>query len=483
MTRSAGGTLSLPMKVLRYFSRLMRTTAFKLLAAYLMVFAIFAVSVIAYTAWHTRELIQNQVAIDLDREMRFLSDQYRVGGIQRLVHVLDRRARRPASSIFMLTNFQGEVLAANVADLSLGLLDKPGTRFTTYERVDDSGNGLSTRSHVAYVGVALLPGGYRLLVGRDIEERDTMRDLVARPAQWAVLLIVVLGLAGSIFVTRRVMKRIDAMTATSATIMAGDLSGRLAVDGTGDEFDRLALSLNAMLERIETLMVGLKEVSDNIAHDLKTPLTRLRNGAEEALRSGRSEEDLRDALITTIEESDGLIRTFDGLLMIARAEAGQARSMMSDVDLADIAENVSELYEPLADEQGLDLTVQVEPMTVHGVRELLAQALSNLVDNAIKYGRSPDGARGHVCVTLVRVGQEAVLSVADNGPGISAADRTRVTDRFVRLEASRTLPGSGLGLALVSAVARLHGGHLELDDNQPGLIVRLHLPAKRTDAG
>lgn len=483
MTAPASGSLSLPMKVLRYFSRLLRTTAFKLLAAYLVVFAIFAVTVISYTAWHTRELIQNQVASDLEREVRFLSDQYRIGGIQRLVNVMDRRARRPGSSIFMLTNFQGEVLAANVADLSLGLLDKPGTRFATYERADDGSSGTTARSHVAYIHVSLLPGGYRLLVGRDIEERDTMRDMVARPAQWAVLLIVVLGLAGSIFVTRRVMKRIDAMTATSATIMAGDLSGRLAIDGTGDEFDRLALSLNAMLERIEALMLGLKEVSDNIAHDLKTPLTRLRNGAEEALRSGRTEEDFRNALITTIEESDGLIRTFDALLMIARAEAGQARSMMSDVDLADIAENVSELYEPLADEQGLDLTVEAEPMMVHGVRELLAQALSNLVDNAIKYGRTADGSRGHIAVTLRRVGDEAVLSVADRGPGIGEADRSRVTDRFVRLEVSRTLPGSGLGLSLVAAVARLHDGRLELGDHAPGLVVRLHLPVKRKEMG
>jgi signal transduction histidine kinase len=388
-----------------------RTTAFKLLAAYLAVFAIFAVSVIGYTAWHTRELIQNQVADDLDREVRYLAEQYHIGGIQRLVYVIDRRSRRPGSSIYMLANFQGEVLAANVSDLSLGLLDAAGTRFTTYNRQDDSG---ASRSHVAFVQVFILSGGYRLLVGRDIEERDTLRDLVARPAQWAVVLIVVLGLAGGVFVTRRVLKRIDAMTATTETIMAGDLTGRLAVSGAGDEFDRLAHSLNVMLERIEALMQGLKDVSDNIAHDLKTPLTRLRNRAEEALRIARTEEDWRGALETTIEESDGLIRTFDALLMIARAEAGQARDTMTDVDLADLTENVAELYEPLADEQGLDLTVTSEPVVVHGVRELLAQALSNLIDNAIKYGRVPDGGRGRIAVRLARAGSDALLTVADS---------------------------------------------------------------------
>ncbi len=463
------------MKPFAGLARLLRTTAFKLIAAYLAVFALFAVSVIIYTAWHTRQLIQVQVANDLDREVRFLTEQYSIGGIQRLVYVIDRRTRRPGSSIYMLSNFQGEVLASNVADLPIGLLDKPGTRFTTYNRFDDGGAKVS---HVAFVQVTILPGGYRLLVGRDIEERDTLRDLVARPAQWAVLIIVVLGLAGGIFVTRRVLKRIDAMTATSETIMAGDLSGRLALAGTGDEFDRLAHSLNAMLDRIESLMQGLKEVSDNIAHDLKTPLTRLRNGAEEALRTAETEQDWRAALETTIEESDGLIRTFDALLMIARAEAGQARKSMGEVNLAEIAENVTELYEPLADEKGLDLVVSTTPVTIYGMRELLAQALSNLVDNAIKYAEPPLGERRRITVSLARKGDEALLQVADQGPGIPAAEHGRVVERFVRLEASRTQPGSGLGLALVSAVARLHGGHLALSDNGPGLVVTLHLPAK-----
>ena len=462
------------MKAFANLARLVRTTAFKLLAAYLLVFAVFAVSVIAYTAWHTRHLIEVQVADDLEREVRFLSDQYRIGGIQRLVYVIDRRTRRPGSSIYMLANFQGEVIATNVSDLPLGLLDQPGTRFTTYNRPDETG----AKSHVAFVEVDILPGGYRLLVGRDIEERDTLRALVTRPAQWAVLLIVGLGLAGGVFVTRRVLKRIDAMTATSETIMAGDFTGRLALAGTGDEFDHLAHSLNAMLERIEALMQGLKEVSDNIAHDLKTPLTRLRNRAEEALRTATTEAQWRRALEDTIEESDALIRTFDALLMIARAEAGQARASMSDVDLAQIAENVSELYEPLADEKGLDFEVAAAPVVVHGVRELLAQALSNLVDNAIKYAAPQDGARRRITVRLVREGGEAVLSVADQGPGIPAAERGRVVERFVRLEASRTRPGSGLGLALVAAVAHLHGGSLVLSDNDPGLVATLRLPAK-----
>lgn len=454
-------------------TRLMRTTAFKLLAVYLLVFAVFSLGMIAYVAWHTRQLIEAQVAENVSGEVRFLAEQYRLGGIQRLVFAIDRRTRRPGSSIYLLTNFNGEVLASNVSDLPLGLLDAAGTRFTFYRRSEETG----AKENLAFVEVFMLPGGYRLLVGRDVEERDTVRQMVVRPAQGALLMILILGLIGGFFVTRRVLKRIDSMTATSEEIMAGNLSGRLTVDGTDDEFDRLAHSLNAMLERIEALMVGLKEVSDNIAHDLKTPLTRLRNRAEEALRHASSEAQYRAALETTIEESDSLIRTFNALLMIARAEAGQARDTMVSVDLSAIAQNVAELYEPLADDQGLDLTVEAEPVSVHGVRELLAQVLANLVDNAIKYGRPADGGRGHIRIHLRREGGEAVLEVSDGGEGIAEKDRERVVERFVRLDASRSRPGSGLGLSLVAAVARLHGGSLAFSDAGPGLRVTLRLPA------
>lgn len=457
----------------RGLSRLIRTTAFKLLAVYLVVFAVFALFMIGYVAWHTRQLIETQVAESVAGEVRFLAEQYRIGGIQRLVFAIDRRTRRPGSSIYLLTNFNGEVIASNVSDLPLGLLDAAGSRFTFYRRSEDPG----AKENLAFVEVFMLPGGYRLLVGRDVEERDTVRQMVVRPAQGALLMILVLGLIGGFFVTRRVLKRIDAMTATSEVIMAGDLSGRLAVDGTDDEFDRLAHSLNAMLDRIEALMVGLKEVSDNIAHDLKTPLTRLRNRAEEALRSASGEEQYRAALETTIEESDGLIRTFNALLMIARAEAGQARDTMVELDLSAIAENVAELYEPLADEQGLDLTVEAEKVHVHGVRELLAQVLANLVDNAIKYGQPGEGRRGHIRIRLRREGTDALLEVSDSGAGIPAKDRDRVVERFVRLDASRSRPGSGLGLSLVAAVARLHGGTLSFSDAEPGLRVTLRLPA------
>jgi signal transduction histidine kinase len=266
------------------------------------------------------------------------------------------------------------------------------------------------------------------------------------------------------------------MTETTQKIMAGDLSGRLPIAGTGDELDRLAENLNVMLERIEALMRGFREVSDNIAHDLKTPLTRLRNRAEEALRGGKGEPDYRRALETTIEESDSLIRTFNALLMIARAESGQAAEV-AEFDAAEIARDVGELYEPLAEEKGLVLRVDAAvPAPVRGNRELVSQALANLVDNAIKYVGAGKRVSSEIVLRSVSEGDRILLVVEDQGPGIPEADRGRVVERFVRLEQSRSEPGSGLGLSLASAVARLHGGELKLEDNRPGLRAVLVLP-------
>ena len=317
-----------------------------------------------------------------------------------------------------------------------------------------------------------------------------MFGIVAKAAQWSLLVVIVLGLGGGIFVARRVLRRIDAMTGTTQRIMAGDLSGRLPVGRSGDELDRLAENLNAMLERIEALMMGLKEVSDNIAHDLKTPLTRLRNRAEEALAKSGSEAEYRCALERTIEESDGLIRTFNALLMIARAQSGQARGNMDDFDGADVANGIQELYEPLAEDDGMTLRVKTESTPLHGNRELISQALANLVENAIKYGKplpavqplsagSAAAANSkEILIEARRDGDQVLLSVTDHGPGIPASDRKHAVERFVRLEASRTQPGSGLGLSLASAVATLHGGELRLDDAHPGLTATLAIPAR-----
>lgn len=463
--------------------KLVRSTAFRLTLVYLTVFALFAATLIVYFALNSDRLITEQITETVDAEITGLTEQYTIGGLRQLILIVENRSLRPSSSLYLVTAPTGQALAGNVSSLGPGVLDKSGWSETVYRRLDEQEGA----QHRALVRVFPLSGGFRLLVGRDLEERERMWHLIVSAARWSVALVVVLGLGGGFFVTRRVLKRFDAVTATTQTIMAGDLSGRLPVTGTGDELDRLATNLNVMLERIEALMRGLKEVSDNIAHDLKTPLTRLKNRAEAALRSAKTDAEYRAALETTLEESDDLIRTFDALLMIARAESGQARDGMSAFDAAEIVGDVGELYEPLAEEKGLALRVEAPaPALVKGNRELLSQALANLVDNAIKYagcaaqGDAKDYAKPKDwpdIVLSVQAEQDRVLlSVADRGPGIPAADRARAVERFVRLEQSRSEPGSGLGLSLASAVARLHGGELTLEDNKPGLKVVIELP-------
>jgi signal transduction histidine kinase len=390
--------------------------------------------------------------------------------------VVDVRSRRPGSSLYLVTTPTGEGLAGNVGSLEPGVLDRPGWLETNYHRLESPEGA----EHRALVRVVQLAGGFHLLVGRDLDERERLFGIIVNAGKWSLALVIVLGLVGGFFVSRRVLSRIDAMTGTAQTIMAGDLSGRLPVAGSGDELDRLADNVNAMLERIEALMRGLKEVSDNIAHDLKTPLTRLRNRCEQALRSATGEANYRSALESTIAESDELIRTFDALLMIARAESGQARDNMTEFDASAIARDVGELYEPVAEEKGIALKVEAPVAApVRGNRELVSQALANLIDNAIKYAGTNGKLNGMPAEIVVRAdteGERITLSVADRGPGIADADRARVVERFVRLEQSRSEPGSGLGLSLASAVARLHGGELKLEDNHPGLRSTIALP-------
>ncbi len=464
--------------------KLFRTTAFRLTLVYLLLFALFAASLLGYFAWNTRRLITDQITATVDEEIGLLTGVFNRRGLRGLVFAIENRALRPGSNLYLVTTPAGLAVAGNVGSLQPGVMETTGWSETAYRRLDEQ----DKTDHLALVNVTELSNGFRLLIGRDLEERHRIFGVVASAAQWSLLIVVILGLGGGTFVARRVLRRIDAMTGTTRRIMAGDLGGRLPVGRSGDELDRLAENLNEMLERIEALMNGLKEVSDNIAHDLKTPLTRLRNRAEQALAKSGSEGDYRAALEQTIEESDGLIRTFNALLMIARAESGQARDNMADFDAADVAQGIHELYEPLAEDNGLSLNVRSEPAPLHGNRELISQALANLVENAIKYGQpkpaaQPLGADAAaadrtVLIEARRDGDRIILAVTDHGCGIPDADRKHAVERFVRLETSRTLPGSGLGLSLASAVARLHGGDLTLDDAHPGLRATLSIPAR-----
>lgn len=459
--------------------RLFRTTAIKLALIYLAALTLASGAVLVYLSQNTATVLRDQVVDTVDAEISGLADQYRIGGIRALVAAVDARSRRPGASLYLVTDFAANQLVGNIEQLDDRVLAGESGEL---QRVMYTPIGGGARRE-ALVRVFQLSGGFRLLVGRDLQEQQYFRSLLAEAMRFWLFVLAALGLITWVFVSRRVLKRIDAMTATSRRIMSGDLTERLPVEGSGDEFDRLAIGLNAMLTRIEVLMQGLKDVSDNIAHDLKTPLTRMRNRLEEALRGDLSgDSKARAVLETTIEDCDALIRTFNALLRIARVEAGSSDASFGDIDVSALVREVGELYAPVAEDDGGGMELRVaDGLTVTGNRELLVQALINLVENALKYARQEAGEGARVELEARMEGGDVLLGVRDHGPGIADADKERVLHRFVRLEASRSAPGSGLGLSLVAAVARLHHGRLELADAEPGLAARLWLPAAGRD--
>ena len=450
--------------------KLFRTAAFKLTLVILAASALGAGLVLSAVAWQVVKLVDEETTRTIEAEANGLGEQYAQGGIRNLGAIIEARVREPGSSLYLLTSPAGEPLAGNVAGLPDGVIDQSGYVDTPYDTVEGASPGRR-----ALARIFLLPGGFRLLVGHDLGDRVRIRGVMVRALAISLIFLAALGALGGLFVARRVLRRIDAMNVSTQAIMAGDLAQRLPVSGSGDEIDRLALHLNAMLGRIGELMAGLREVSDNIAHDLRTPLTRLRNHAEAALRGADDPQAHRAALERTIEESDGLIRIFNALLLIARAEAGADREAMQAFDVGEAARGVVELYEPVADAAGVALRLDAAPgLTMVGSRELIGQTLANLVDNALKYG----GPAGAVEISAKRSGAGVEIAVADHGPGVAPEDRARVLDRFVRLEGARSRPGSGLGLSLAAAVARLHGGSLRLEDNAPGLRVAMAFPGQ-----
>lgn len=463
-------------------TKLFRTTTFRLSLTYFAVFSAAAIIAIVYLYWNTTVLLSRQLNQTIDAELKGLAEQYRAGGRDQLVRIVAQRSRTPGNSLYLVADKNEKQLAGNLSAVSPQLWDSVGPVEFFYSRPAPGG----MEQRLAFANVFRLPGGDRLIVGRDIEDRRELSRLIRSTMLWGLGVMALLGIGGGYWVSRRLLARVDNLSATTRTIMAGDLSRRLPVSGSGDELDRLAQSLNLMLGRIEQLMAGMREVSDNIAHDLKTPLNRLRNRVEEALREPADEVGYRDALELTIEEADGLIKTFNALLSIARLEAGAGGDDRDSLDLSALVSDVAEFYEPVAEERGIALKADMAGfIPVRGNRQLLGQALANLIDNALKYGATRAAqSNGHAAEVVVRTSHHdgfAEITVSDRGPGVSASERERVLDRFVRLEASRSEPGSGLGLSLVAAVARLHGGTLRLEDNAPGLRVILSLPLE-TDA-
>ncbi|EFG37569.1 ATPase-like ATP-binding protein [Brucella sp. NVSL 07-0026] len=464
------------------FSALMRTTAARLSALYLLLFAVGAVALVFYMTNLSASILSGQTQQALGEEVASIGKSYARGGIPQLVQTIDYRSRQPGAYLYLVADPTGRILAGNVESVEPGVLNTDGIieRAFTYRRY---GEQAPQMEHRAIAVVIALPNGMRLLVGRDLGEPERFRDLIRNSLVLALGIMGVGALLIWLFVGRRALKRIDDVSRASQRIMDGDLTGRLPVNGSGDEFDRLSGNLNVMLARILELNEGLKQVSDNIAHDLKTPLTRLRNRAEEALGGEKVEPEYRAALEDIIGESDQLIRTFNAILMISRLEAGYSSENLDDMPVAPIMRDVAEMYEPVAEDAGVTLALgALDDVALHINRELVGQTVSNLVDNAIKYAGG-EGRTATVTLLMEKDAQWVRIVVADNGPGIPADKRDHATERFVRLEESRTQPGSGLGLSLAKAVMKLHGGALRLEDNGPGLRAVLEFPLPHREVG
>jgi signal transduction histidine kinase len=452
----------------RRLPALLRSTVLRLATGYAALFVASALVLAGYVYWATAGYMSRQTDQTIRVATDALLERYRSDGVVGLARAIDSRLidESDEDEILLLADPQRRILAGNLE--SVPVVATAGPQWVDLEIAGRE------RTSSARALALPLPDGFQLLVGRVVQLRLDAQQLIVEALLWSVAVTAGLAILGGVAARRVLTRRLAGITRVAERIVEGDFSRRVPVTGAGDEFDRLAVDINAMLDRLHELMDGVRHVSNAIAHDLRTPLARLRSRVEAALAAADSPAAFRAAAETALAEIDQLVAIFDALLRIAEIEAGHRRAAFARIELAPLIEDVADLYQPLAEARGLRLETRDAPgAAIAGDRALLSQALANLVDNAIKY--TPAG--GHVTITAAPVAAGVELVVADTGPGIPEAERGRVTERFYRLESSRATPGSGLGLSLVVSVAKLHGGRLSLEDGAPGLIARLVLPA------
>jgi signal transduction histidine kinase len=444
---------------------LLRTSVFQLTLIYMALFGISVAALFVFMYWSTVGFLERQTNEVIDAEITGLREQYERRSLIGLVDVIRDRARRPGEerSVYLLVDAGLRPLAGNLNRWP-PQFDRPA-ELVEFVYTDVNAVEVPVRARVMGVG-----NGFRLLVGREIRELVQLNQMFRRASIWGVGLTMGLALLGGVLVGLSAQQRIAQLNRTTRQIIAGDLSKRVPLSGGHDEHEELAVNVNAMLDQIESLLAGLRHVGDSIAHDLRGPLTRLRSRLE--MLAG-DDTPSRASIEECLVQADGLLNTFNALLRIARVESGAYRSAFAEVDMSAIVRDVCDLYRAAAEdaEQSFVMVCPAHAL-VFGDRELLAQALTNVLDNAVKY--TPPG--GRIVVRLTQDQGQVRTSIADSGPGVSAADRERVQARFTRLDQARSKPGNGLGLALVRAVAEQHDGTLTLRDNHPGLVVELTLP-------
>ena len=445
--------------------KLLRTTAFRLSLIYALTFSLLAATAMGFVYLTTKKELMNQTDARLQLEANILINQYRAKDIDALFESLQQKQHDSRTSFFIYvlvhrdqkditTGFVPEYTTPDgkqaFATLPMGVLLK-----TDEEHDDDPVRVLLTQ----------LPNGYQLLVARDLNDQQTVLRKIFNTVILTILVTLTLALIVGMVFGQQVVRRIEKVRKTAGEIIDGDLSRRMPVNRRNNEFDQLSRTINSMLQRLEQLMHGMRNVTDNLAHDLRKPLNRIRNRLEVILLEPRDDDTYRETIARTVEDTEELIATFNALLSIARAESGERRQDWDEVDLTELLEQLAELYEAAAEEENLSFTADIaRDLKLHGNRQLLAQAVTNLLDNAMKF--TPSG--GRVTLTATRNNGNIIVAVEDTGPGIAEPDREKIFERFVRLDSARSAPGSGLGLSLVKAVASLHQAEVKVSGRNPG---------------
>jgi signal transduction histidine kinase len=451
------------------FIRLARTSAARIALRYVLIYVLLVGAALGAVYWVTGRYVDAQLYAGMEEDFQSLHDRYDRDGVQGLASLMQSRSESAANEgrFYLLVDERGLTLAGNL----LGLppedpLPLDGKVHVVW--VEDDIIPLDSYDDDAYWPVigTLLPDGSRLVVARSVKNAETLQLYILYALLTLLAVIVFLALTMGLLIGNSILKRIDAISDTARHIIEGQLGQRMPVSARGDEFDTLAQRLNQMLERIEQLLKSMREITDNVAHEMRSPLTRMRNRLEVTLLQRRDEAQYRAAMQEAIRDAESLLKTFNALLQVSQAQAGTVRAERSRVDVAQLLREVGELYAPALEDAALRLEINAQqPVTVTGNRNLLAQAVGNLLDNAIKF--TPKGGSVRLCATAAPGGAE--VSVSDTGPGIPARDKARVVERHVRLDPAGATRGNGLGLSLVDAIARQHGAALVLEDNNPGL--------------
>ena len=456
---------------------LFRLTSFRIIFIYIILLTLSIGLVAFYLYWSTSRDFQMRVDDEIIQESTRLSQVYKRYKEVGLIREIQYLSRTPNPNLYILRDSNNKFIAGNFSDTdslwNLKRLDEGGVLFS-FEKKNN--NGEIIRKYYFRGKEFIVRNKYNLIVARDVSYENYLKERFFNTILSTSLLIIFLGLLGGYVLSRNFLNRISAINKTSSEIMDGDLSMRLPTSSNNDELNQLSLNLNNMLDRLNKLMIGMKDVSDNIAHDLRTPLNKIRTNLEVTLMSNPDLDSYQETLKEVIEDVDGVINTFNSLLAISRVDTGSVSLKKEKINIKSLIEDIIDLWEPLSEEKGVVLNNECKiDLYLAGNKNLISQAISNLIDNSIKYGSDKN---------IVNVGSKKdkdniIIWVSDTGPGIQDEDKEKVLDRFVRLDTSRNTTGTGLGLSLVASMIKFHKGNIELLDAKPkGLIVKLQIPTQ-----